>query len=118
LSLWAVLVVSLTIERIDSTPERSNSIKKRRDIFMIERGVPDLGFYRNRFLNARGWIAVVMPALFIMVAEGQACGQILHPTGQAPSFEVATIKPSDPHAIGGRVMDLKGTIDSLRRMSQ
>jgi hypothetical protein len=37
-------------------------------------------------------MAVVMAAFFIMVAEGQACGQILHPTGQAPSFEIAVIR--------------------------
>jgi uncharacterized protein (TIGR03435 family) len=53
-------------------------------------------------------MAVVMPVLFIMVTGGQAYGQILHPTGQAPSFEVATIKPSQPDAVGRRVIGPKG----------
>ncbi len=75
---------------------------------MTERGTHEPNLYRNLSLNAGGWIALFTTVLFIMATGGQSYGQILHPTGQAPSFEVATIKPSQPGAAGGLAIGPKG----------
>jgi hypothetical protein len=58
--------------------------------------------YKNRPLKTRVWIAIVMSAVLTEGTLGYSYGQILHPTGKAPSFEVATIKPSPPDSVGGR----------------
>lgn len=63
---------------------------------------------RNLSLNAGSWMALVMTVLFIMATARQSHGQILDPTGQAPSFEVATIKPSQRGALGGLVIRPEG----------
>jgi uncharacterized protein (TIGR03435 family) len=75
---------------------------------MIERGAHEFYFARNLSLNKDGLIVVVMSLLLLIGACERANGQILHPTGQAPSFEVATIKPSRPGAPGGRVIGPQG----------
>jgi uncharacterized protein (TIGR03435 family) len=75
---------------------------------MTERGTREPNFYRNLSQNAPSWMAIVMLVLFITVTGRQSCGQILHPTGQAPSFEVATIKPSQSGTVVGLVIGPKG----------
>jgi uncharacterized protein (TIGR03435 family) len=75
---------------------------------MIERGALEPNFHRNRPLETRAWIAIVMPVLFTAVTLGHSYGQILHPAGRAPSFEVATIKPSSPDPVGRRSIGPKG----------
>lgn len=51
---------------------------------------------------------MVKPALLIAVTLGHSYAQILHPTGQAPAFEVATIKPSPPDPAGKRSIGPQG----------
>jgi hypothetical protein len=55
---------------------------------------------KNSPLKTRVWIAIVMSAVLTAGTLGYSYGQILHPTGQAPSFEVVTIKPSPPDSEG------------------
>jgi uncharacterized protein (TIGR03435 family) len=52
-------------------------------------------------------LATVLPVV-ILVASVPISGQILHATGPVPSFEVATIKPSQPGATGMRIFGPKG----------
>lgn len=74
---------------------------------MIERGVHQLNANQSRPLKTLARAAVLVPALLAAATLG-AYGQILHPTGQAPSFEVATIKPSPPDPIGRRSIGPQG----------
>jgi uncharacterized protein (TIGR03435 family) len=53
-------------------------------------------------------LIAVVPIAVSIIAGIQAQGQILHATGPLPSFEVATIKPSQPSAMGIRAFGPKG----------
>jgi bla regulator protein blaR1 len=53
-------------------------------------------------------LALVLPVVVSIIAGVQVHGQILHATGPLPSFEVATIKPSQPGATGIRAFGPKG----------
>jgi bla regulator protein blaR1 len=66
------------------------------------------GFQQNRFLVSPRRLAVVLPLAVSIMAGVQVHGQILHATGPLPSFEVATIKPSQPGATGIRAFGPKG----------
>jgi uncharacterized protein (TIGR03435 family) len=74
---------------------------------MTEYAAHEPNLYRNLSQRSGSWMAVVMPVLFT-IAVGQSCGQILHPIGQAPSFEVATVKPSQPGTAAGLGIGPKG----------
>jgi bla regulator protein blaR1 len=54
-------------------------------------------------------LAVVLSAVVCIMAGVQIHGQILHTSGSLPSFEVATIKPSQPGVTGIRAFGPKGT---------
>jgi uncharacterized protein (TIGR03435 family) len=76
---------------------------------MIEHGAYELILWRKGLLKTRFWTAIVMPALVTTLTLGHSYGQILHPTGQPPSFEVATIRtssaPSGRPSIGPKADD-------------
>jgi len=65
-------------------------------------------FKTNRFLVLAMQHVAVLPIAFSIIAGIQVHGQILHATGPLPSFEVATIKPSQPGAPGIRAFGPKG----------
>src|SRR5580704_19175389 len=66
------------------------------------------GFQKNRFWVPAKRLAVVLPLAVSIMAGVHVHGQILHATGPLPSFEVATIKPSQPGATTTRVFGPKG----------
>lgn len=51
---------------------------------------------------------VLMTILISGLILGHASAQILHPTGRAPRFEVATIRPSSPDPVSRRSLGPKG----------
>jgi uncharacterized protein (TIGR03435 family) len=75
---------------------------------MIERNAHGRDFKKIRFLIPAKRLAVVLPIAVSIMAGVQVHGQILHATGPVPSFDVATIKPSQPGATGIRAFGPKG----------
>jgi bla regulator protein blaR1 len=75
---------------------------------MIKRNAHERDFTKTRFLVPAKRLAVVLPVAVSIMAGVQVHGQILHATGPLPSFEVATIKPSQPGATGIRAFGPKG----------
>jgi bla regulator protein blaR1 len=75
---------------------------------MIESNQYELHFRKNRFLVSALRLIAVVPIAVSIIAGVQVQGQILHATGPLPSFEVATIKPSQPSATGIRALGPKG----------
>jgi uncharacterized protein (TIGR03435 family) len=76
---------------------------------MIERNVHGPDFKNNRFLVLANRLAVVLPVGVSIMVASQVHGQILHANGPLPSFEVATIKPSQPSTAGVRAFGPKGS---------
>jgi uncharacterized protein (TIGR03435 family) len=76
---------------------------------MIERSAHGQDFKKIRLLLLAKRLALVLPLAASSMAEAQVRGQILHATGPLPSFEVATIKPSQPGTTGTRAFGPKGT---------
>jgi uncharacterized protein (TIGR03435 family) len=64
--------------------------------------------WRGLALHGGRRVAVVMMLFLGIVAGGECGGQILHPVGKAPSFEVATIKASPSGDAGGIVLGPQG----------
>jgi uncharacterized protein (TIGR03435 family) len=75
---------------------------------MIERNAHGQDFKKIRRLVLAKRLALVLPVVVSIMAGVQVHGQILHATGPLPSFEVATIKPSQPGATGIRAFGPKG----------
>jgi uncharacterized protein (TIGR03435 family) len=75
---------------------------------MIERNAHGRDLKRIRLLVLAKRLALVLPLAVSIMAGVQVHGQILHATGPLPSFEVATIKPSQPGATGIRAFGPKG----------
>jgi uncharacterized protein (TIGR03435 family) len=73
---------------------------------MIERRLHRQAFRAQHLVQAKR-LALVLPVA-IIVAGVWTHGQILHATGPLPSFEVATIKPSQAGATGVRGFGPKG----------
>jgi uncharacterized protein (TIGR03435 family) len=75
---------------------------------MIERNAHGHDFKKIRLLVLAKRLALILPVAVKIMAGVQVHGQILHATGPLPSFEVATIKPSQPSATGIRTFGPKG----------
>jgi len=75
---------------------------------MIEHNVHGQKFKTIRLLVLAKRLALVLSLAVSIMAGVQVHGQILHATGPLPSFEVATIKPSQPGATGIRAFGPKG----------
>jgi hypothetical protein len=75
---------------------------------MIESNQRGLNFTQNRFLVSALRLIAVVPIAVSIIARVQVQGQILHATGPLPSFEVATIKPSQSSPAGSRAFGPKG----------
>ena len=75
---------------------------------MIERNAHGQNFKIIRVLLLAKRRPLVLPLAVSIMAGVQIRGQILHATGPLPSFEVATIKPSQPGVTGIRAFGPKG----------
>jgi uncharacterized protein (TIGR03435 family) len=75
---------------------------------MIERNALARDFKKIRFLVVAKRLALVLPMVVSIMAGDHLNGQILHATGPLPSFEVATIKPSQSDATGISYFGPKG----------
>jgi bla regulator protein blaR1 len=75
---------------------------------MIEQNVHGQNFKTIRLLVLAKRLTLVLSLAVSIMAGVQVHGQILHATGPLPSFEVATIKPSQPGATGIRAFGPKG----------
>jgi uncharacterized protein (TIGR03435 family) len=75
---------------------------------MIKRNAQGQHFKKIRLLLLAKRRALVLPLAVSIMAGVQVRGQILHAKGPLPSFEVATIKPSQPDATGIRAFGPKG----------
>jgi hypothetical protein len=82
---------------------------------MNKRNAHGRDFTKTRFLVSAKRLAVVLRVAVSIMAGIQIHGQILHATGPLPSFEVATIKPSQPSTARASVpLDRRAPIDSWR----
>jgi bla regulator protein blaR1 len=75
---------------------------------MIKRNAHGQDFKAIRLLLLAKRLALVLQLAVSIMAGIQVRGQILHATGPLPSFEVATIKPSQADATGIRAFGPKG----------
>ena len=75
---------------------------------MIERNPHGQDFKKVGLLVLAKRLALVLPVVVSIMVGVQVHGQILHATGPLPSFEVATIKPSQPGVTGIRAFGPKG----------
>jgi bla regulator protein blaR1 len=75
---------------------------------MIKRNAHGQDFKEIRLLLLAKRLALVLQFAVSIMAGTQVRGQILHATGPLPSFEVATIKPSQGGATGIRAFGPKG----------
>ena len=75
---------------------------------MIKRNAHGQDFKEIRLLLLAKRLALVLPLAVSIMVGIQVRGQILHATGPLPSFEVATIKPSQAGATGIRAFGPKG----------
>jgi bla regulator protein blaR1 len=75
---------------------------------MIERNAHGQDSKKVGLLVLAKRLALVLPVVVSIMGGVQGDGQILHATGPLPSFEVATIKPSQPGVTGIRAFGPKG----------
>jgi uncharacterized protein (TIGR03435 family) len=75
---------------------------------MIESNQHGLDFIKDRVLVSALRLIAVVPITVSIIAGVEVQGQILHATGPLPSFEVETIKPSQPSTTGIRAFGPKG----------
>jgi uncharacterized protein (TIGR03435 family) len=75
---------------------------------MIERNPHGQDFKKVGLLVLAKRLALVLPVVVSIMVRVQVLGQILHATGPLPSFEVATIKPSQPGVTGIRAFGPRG----------
>ena len=75
---------------------------------MTERNPHGQDFKKVGLLVLAKRLALVLPVVFSIMVGVQVHGQILHATEPLPSFEVATIKPSQPGVTGIRAFGPKG----------
>src|ERR1700733_12549330 len=75
---------------------------------MIKRNAHGQDFKEIRLLVLAKRLTLVLSLAVSIMAGVQVRGQILHAKGPLPSFEVATIKPSQPDATGIRAFGPKG----------